>query len=356
LKNMASRTAVILFNLGGPDSPVSIRPFLFNFFTDPSIIRLPFFLRWPLAAWIAWSRSRKEAGTAYGLIGGKSQLPENTQAQAAALADTLGDKYRVFVCMRYWHPLTPEIVAQVKHYAPDKIILLPLYPQYSTTTTRSSLRTWRRAARGAGLNAPVSLVCCYPNDPGFIAASVKRIRKVYDAALAETRAQDLPPPRLLFSAHGLPVSIIRDGDPYEWQCEQTVQAIVDHLELSGIDWALCYQSRVGRQQWLGPSTVLELERAGLEGRPVLVYPLAFTQEHVETLAEIEIEYRHLAKRLGVPLFYRVPTVSTDRDFIEGLATLVKNAESQTGICPPDGKRLCPANFNRCCMQEEKAGV
>ena len=353
---MTSKTAVILFNLGGPDSAAAIRPFLFNFFTDPNIIRLPFFLRWPLAAWIAWSRSRKEAGASYALIGGKSPLLENTQAQATALADTLGDNYRVFVCMRYWHPLTPAVVAQVKQYAPDKVVLLPIYPQYSTTTTRSSLQTWRRAAQEAGLKAPSSLVCCYPMDPGFIAASVKRIRKVYDVALAESRAQNLSLPRLLFSAHGLPVSIVRDGDPYEWQCEQTVQAIVDHLELSGIDWALCYQSRVGRQQWLGPSTVLELERAALEGRPVLVYPLAFTQEHVETLGEIEIEYRHLAERLGVPLFYRVPTVSTDRDFIEGLSELVRNAESRAGVCPPDGQRLCPANFKRCCMQEQKAVV
>ncbi len=183
---MASKTAVILFNLGGPDSAAAIRPFLFNFFTDANIVRLPFFLRWPLAAWIAWSRSRREAAAAYNLIGGKSPLLENTQAQAVALSDALGDNHRVFVCMRYWHPLTDEVVAQVKQYAPDKIVLLPLYPQYSTTTTRSSLRTWQKAAKEAGLKTPLSLVCCYPTDEGFVGASVKRIRKVYDQALADS--------------------------------------------------------------------------------------------------------------------------------------------------------------------------
>jgi ferrochelatase len=149
---------------------------------------------------------------------------------------------------------------------------------------------------------------------------------------------------------------VRDGDPYAWQCEQTALAINDGLDIPGLDWTLCYQSRVGGQKWTGPTTPEELQRAAIEGRPLVVYPLAFTQEHVETLAEIEIEYRHLARRLGVPLFYRVPTVGTESAFIDGLAAMVRGAAGKSNLCPADGKRLCPSYFRRCCMQEEKSAV
>jgi ferrochelatase len=351
---MSGKTAVVLFNLGGPDSPQSIQPFLFNFFRDPNVVRLPAIFRWLLAWWISFSRSKGAAKSSYNLIGGRSPLLENTQAQQGALEAALGNGFRVFTCMRYWHPLTEAVVADVRAYAPDNIVLLPLYPQYSTTTTRSSLRTWKHAFGKP--EVPVSLVCCYPADAGFIAASVKLVKKVLDQARTEAKANNLPEPRLLFSAHGLPESIVRDGDPYAWQCEQTALAVNDSLNIPGLDWTLCYQSRVGRQKWTTPTTAEELQRAAIEGRPVVIYPLAFTQEHVETLAEIEIEYRHLAQRLGVPAFYRVPTVGTEPEFIASLAATVRGVAGKSTLCPTDGKRLCPSYFRRCCMQEEKTAV
>jgi len=349
------KTAVVLFNLGGPDSVGAIRPFLFNFFTDRNIIRLPFFLRWPLATLIAVRRSKREAGTSYGLIGGRSPLLDNTEAQRQALEKMLGDDYRVFISMRYWHPMAADVAPQVKAYTPDHVVLLPLYPQYSTTTTRSSYQAWQKAARDCGLASSTALVCCYPQDDGFISASVHLVGAAYDQALAAARSRSLPAPRVLFSAHGLPESIIADGDPYQWQCEQTMRAILERRAVPELDFVLCYQSRVGRQRWLGPSTEEEIRRAGLEGRPVVIYPLAFTQEHVETLAEIEIEYRHVAETAGVPLFLRVPTVGVDESFIAGLARMVRDAAGQTGIAPAGGVRICPSTQRRCCCIQDSKG-
>lgn len=321
------RKAVILFNLGGPDRAGSIKPFLFNFFMDKNIIRLPLPLRFFIAKRISIRRAKREAGESYGELEGKSPLLENTQAQADALQNRLGDDYRVFVCMRYWHPMADEVAAQVKEYRPDEIILLPLYPQFSTTTTRSSFQSWDKAARTAGLDAPSQKTCCYPFDRGFIKASADHIRALYKPGM-----------RLLLSAHGLPQSVIDDGDPYQWQCEQCAEKIVAELGVENLDWQICYQSRVGPMKWTRPSTEEALEKAAADNVPVLIYPHAFVSEHVETLVEIEIEYRELAEKLGVPGFTRVPTVMTHPDFIDGLAGLVKN---------PPGQKICPGSFRRC---------
>lgn len=350
---MKKRIAVVLFNLGGPDKPESIKPFLFNFFMDKNIIRLPLPLRFMIAKLISVRRTKNEAGTSYGLLGGASPLLENTQAQADALQQLLLTRedadYSVFICMRYWHPMAEDVVRKVKAWNPDRIVLLPLYPQYSTTTTRSSLQAWNRFAAEAGLDAPTALVCCYPEARGFVAASAAHIRKAYE----EMRAQhpDQKAPRLLFSAHGLPEDIIADGDPYQAQCEQSARAIVRACEIENLDWAICYQSRVGPKKWIGPSTGDELKRAGIDNVPVIIYPHAFVSEHVETLVEIEIEYRHEAEALGVPAFARVPTVGVDQAFIEELAQLVCGHARQGGIYPAGGVRVCPISSKRCCMSE-----
>jgi protoporphyrin/coproporphyrin ferrochelatase len=348
---MTQKVAVILFNLGGPDSPAAIAPFLYNFFSDKNIIRLPWLLRKILAFIIAFRRSRNEARKSYAPLGGRSPLLENTQAQAQALEKKLGGGYRVFVCMRYWHPMADKVAAQVKIYAPDKIILLPLYPQYSTTTSRSSLQTWRRAAHRAGLSAPEMMICCYPRQPGFIAASVEHIRKVWTEACNAATREGLSFPRLLFSAHGLPENIIRDGDPYQWQCEISAEAIAAAAGIARENHVLCYQSRVGRLKWIGPSTEDEIIRAGRDKVPVVVYPHAFVNEHVETLVEIEEEYRHLAEKSGVPLFYRVPTAGTDDKFIGVLADMVKQNIDKTGIGSAERTRICPAACCRCGMEQ-----
>lgn len=343
------KTAVVLFNLGGPDSHESIKPFLFNFFMDRNIIRLPLPFRFLLAKMISVRRSRKEAGTAYSRLGGRSPLLDNTKAQAQALQAQLGPDYSVHIAMRYWHPMAPETVESVKRQAPQSIVLLPLYPQFSTTTSGSSLESWQKAAKTAGLDIPTSMICCYPEDAGLTRAAAQLVREKYDAMI-----KDGYKPRLLFSAHGLPESIIRDGDPYQWQCERTAQAVVDALDIQGLDWQICYQSRVGPQKWLGPSTEEALRKAAADGVDVLVYPHAFVSEHVETLVEIEEEYRHLAHTIGIKGFERVPTVSVQAHFIGGLADMVRARVNDPKLAASCGGRICPTGFNQCPMGKKIA--
>lgn len=341
------KIAVVLFNLGGPDSKESIRPFLFNFFMDPNIVRLPAPFRLLLASYISVKRSLREAGKSYAALGNVSPLLQNSRAQAVALEKALNvtgrANFKTFVAMRYWHPLADQVANDVCNWYAEEIVLLPLYPQFSTTTTWSSLGVWNRALRKLGMAQPVSTICCYPFHEGFIRVSAENIRRVYEQALKDGHAS----PRLLLSAHGLPESIIRDGDPYQWQCEQSAAKIMEAVNIPGLDWTVCYQSRVGRQKWIGPSTEEELRRAARDKKSVIIYPHAFTQEHVETLVEIEVEYRHLAQEMGVPGFYRVPTVSTHPDFIRGLADLVTTHMDKTGVAADGGQRLCPAKFRRC---------
>lgn len=345
-----SKTAIILFNLGGPDSKAAIRPFLVNFFTDPNIIRLPYVLRWIIAQLIARRRSKKEAGFSYGELGNKSPLLANSQEQADALETALntnaGTEYKTFICMRYWHPMAEDIAAQVKSWNPDNIVLLPLYPQYSTTTTRSSYQAWKAACKKTKLDKPSNFVCCYPTENGFIHANASNVRDVYQKAQLETGLL----PRILFSAHGLPEDIVKDGDPYQWQVERTAEDIVKATGLENPDWQICFQSRVGPKKWLSPSTEDALHRAGKDGVPVIILPHAFTQEHVETLVEIEIEYRHVAEKLNVPGFYRVPTVGTHPDFIRGLADMVFSAPQSPEVASYVGTKICPDGFSQCAMK------
>jgi len=341
------RIAVVLFNLGGPDSPEAVRPFLFNLFNDPAIIRVPNPMRFMLASFISGRRA-KAAKAIYAEIGGKSPLLENTQAQALALESALageGMEAKVFIAMRYWHPMSAETAARVKEYAPDLVVLLPLYPQFSTTTTASSARVWDEAAKTVGLTAPTRLVCCYPTQAGFIDASAAVIRPLYE------KARNHGKPRVLFSAHGLPKKIVKAGDPYQWQCERTAESIAAALCIEDLDWVNCYQSRVGPMEWIGPSTDEEIRRAGQDGVPILVVPMAFVSEHSETLVEIEIEYRHLAKEVGVPWFGRVPTVGVEPAFIDGLAKLVRQSVTvPKPICAQNGGQICPAGFSGCPQQ------
>jgi protoporphyrin/coproporphyrin ferrochelatase len=341
---MAMRLAVVLFNLGGPDRPEAIEPFLFNLFNDPAIISLPAVLRWPLARVLARRRSRV-AREIYAHLGGGSPLLKLTAAQAQALEKTLrgrGLEARVFVCMRYWHPMSDATAAAVAAFRPDEIVLLPLYPQFSTTTTLSSLDAWRSAAARQGLRSRESPVCCYPTAPGWIAAEVRLVRAALDQAAA------MGTPRVLFSAHGLPKRVIKRGDPYQWQVEQTVAAIIAGLGVDKLDYSICYQSRVGPLEWIGPDTEAEIRRAGRDGAAVVMVPVAFVSEHSETLVELDIEYAKTAREAGVSGYVRVPTVGTSREFVDGLAGLVEDAlRRQTPIGPADGARICPATFGRC---------
>lgn len=342
------RLAVVLFNLGGPDGPQAIEPFLFNLFNDAAITQAPGPLRWMLAKFISRRRA-PEAREIYKNLGGKSPLLEETQAQADALARRLEDgaedgarEARVFIAMRYWHPMSEETVQAVKAFGPDKIVLLPLYPQYSTTTTASSLREWHAQAAAQDLKCPTRAICCYPADPGLIRGQAALI----GPALAEAKNHGRP--RILFSAHGLPKKIVARGDPYPWQVEQTARAIVEILDSPDLDWAVCYQSRIGPLQWIGPSIDEEILRAAGDRVPVVVVPVAFVSEHSETLVELDIQYRDMAHELKVPHYVRVPALGVQEDFIGGLAGLAEAAlDSEKALCQADGTRLCPAGYEKC---------
>lgn len=350
-----SKVAVVLFNLGGPDSKGAIKPFLMNFFMDKNIIGAPIPLRCFIAAYISSKRSKKEAAESYKLLGDKSPLLENSRAQGQMLESVLnegssGETFKVFVSMRYWHPMAAQVVREVRDWGADQIVFLPLYPQFSTTTTWSSLENWKKAADVAGYHPPSSMICCYPENRGFVEASAANIESVYKQVLADGHQA----PRVLFSAHGLPEKVIKSGDPYQWQCEQSAARIAEtlckRLGVSAVDWQICYQSRVGPLKWIGPSVEEALEKAAADKKAVVIYPHAFTQEHVETLVELDIEYRHMAEELKLPGYYRAQTVGTHEAYIEGMAALVREHFDRKGVCAEGGKRICPEAFGRCCMR------
>ena len=342
------RIAVVLFNLGGPDDAASVKPFLFNLFNDPAIIGLPGFLRTAVARLIS-SRRETSAQANYAMMdaGGGSPLLAETRRQAAALVAELGtalpgDEVRGFIAMRYWHPLTEAVAAEVAAFVPDEIVLLPLYPQFSTTTTQSSLQAWSKAYAGPGISRTV---CCYPQGDGWIAAQAEAVR----AKLAEAGEH---PVRVLFSAHGIPESLItKKGDPYQEQVEATCAAIAAHAGLADGAWAICYQSRVGPMKWLGPSTPEAIAAAARDGLGVVVAPVAFVSEHIETLVELDIEYAELAHGLGVSPYLRAPTAGVSPAFICMLAEAVVSALPRAGTAPfgpgcRSAWKACPAQCER----------
>ena len=340
------KLAVVLFNLGGPDSLAAVEPYLRNLFSDPAIISLPGIVRLPLARWIA-SRRAPVARKIYEHLGGGSPILPETEAQARALEAALkamGHEARCFIAMRCWHPFTAEAVAGVKAYQPERVVLLPLYPQFSTTTTESSLKEWSKLARQAGLRAPQHEVCCYPYEKGFVEAVIALL----EDALGKTKAGISY--RALFSAHGLPKRVVDRGDPYQWQVERTVDAIIAGTKSpQTLEYSICYQSRVGPLEWIGPATDAEIKRAGAEKKGLIVVPVAFVSEHSETLVELDIEYGRLARECGVPDYIRVPATRTHPAFIAGLARLVASAvTAKTPVNCADG-RICPAG--RTCGHE-----
>lgn len=339
---MSRRVAVMLFNLGGPDRPEAVRPFLFNLFNDPAIIGAPALVRTPLAALISRTRERM-ARANYDLMGGSSPLLRETQAQARALSEALNRQLgeaeaRVFVAMRYWKPFTQDAAAEVAAWGPDEVVLLPLYPQFSTTTTASSAKAWARAYRGPGRTRTV---CCYPLAPGLIEAHAERIKAAYAAAGSPM------PVRLLFSAHGLPEKVIAGGDPYQAQIEATAAAVAARLPALS-DWRVCYQSRVGPMKWLGPSTPEAIGAAVAEGLGVVISPIAFVSEHVETLVELDHEYAELARGAGCRAYVRAPALGVQEAFVGTLADAVSRALAEPdGAVWPASDWICPAAWSGC---------
>jgi ferrochelatase len=316
---------VVLFQLGGPDSLEAIEPFLYNLFSDPDIIDFPFArLARPTLARLIASRRARKVQEHYRSIGGKSPLRELTELQARALEQELGKMLdaRVFVAMRYWHPLTEQAVRQVRAHDCSELVLLPLYPQFSKTTTGSSLNEWHRHYRAAGAGTvPVKIIQHFFNDPVYLDALVERINEGLEK-FGPRRGASSRNVWLVFSAHGVPKSVIQAGDPYQMQVEATAALVMQrggwpnpHL--------ICYQSRVGPGQWLRPSLDEVLHAlAAPRAERVLVIPISFVSDHVETLNEIDIEARGLAERLGVPKFEVMPALNTSPKFIQALANLV----------------------------------
>lgn len=317
---MRTRTAVVLLNLGGPDSLDAVEPFLCNLFSDPDIIKLPlgFLLQKPVARLIARRRA-PEARHNYAAIGGKSPLLDNTRKQAAALSAALrahGD-YDVHVCMRYWHPLSDAVVAELKTKKYKRVLLVPLYPQYSNTTTGSSVNEFRRACARAGYHPEMRLVREWPTLPDYLAAIVA------DIETAARRLPDNDPERieLLFSAHGLPKKLVARGDPYQHQIEATYGAL--RARLNWPHTTLCYQSRVGPLEWLRPYTEDVIKQKAAAGcRQMLVYPIAFVSDHSETLYELNIQYGALAKQAGIAHYRVVPALNDHPLLVRALTDLV----------------------------------
>jgi ferrochelatase len=313
-------TGIVLFQLGGPDTLDAIQPFLFNLFCDPDIIDFPFARigRRPLAKLIAATRAKKVQHH-YSVIGGGSPIRKFTELQARALESRLrshGLNARCFVAMRYWHPFTAEAVQKLEQAGCDEVVLLPLYPHFSSTTTGSSLNEWNRRFCG-GL--PVHVVESFYRDKMYLESLIEKI----DEALSRFSAPDRP--EIVFSAHSLPQSIIDNGDPYQSQIEETVQLL---MQRGG--WPnhhrLCYQSKVGASKWLQPSLNRTLrELADEHIREVCIVPISFVSDHVETLGEIDHEARELAGNLGIRQFEMSAGLNDSPKFIDALARLVLRA-------------------------------
>ena len=332
------RRAVILFNLGGPDKLESVEPFLFNLFNDPAIISIPSLFRYPLAKLIS-KRRTPIAKNIYKEIGNKSPILELTRRQAKSLEENLLKKgdYRCFVVMRCWHPRASDVIKKVKEYNPEEITLLPLYPQFSATTSGSSINEWNKLCEKENYNIKTKTICCYPTEDNFIVSHVSLIKKT----LSTVKDRNL---KLIFSAHGLPESKIKKGDPYQWHVEETVKEIMLKLKSENFDYVISYQSRVGSMKWIGPSTDAEIIKYSKKKKGIIIVPVAFVSEHSETLVELDIEYKKMAEKNGCIFYKRVPALGREENFIKGLAHLVLQRQTRGDFV---SSIMCPNKFVKC---------
>jgi len=317
---LTRRIGVVLFQLGGPDTLEAIEPFLFNLFCDPDIIDFPFARigRKPLAKLISSTRARKVQHH-YAVIGGGSPIRRFTEQQARALQLKLAEAgldARCFVAMRYWHPFTAEAIEQLRAARCDEVVLLPLYPQYSSTTTGSSLNEWKRLFRD---DLPLAIIENFHRHELYLQALSERV----DEALA--RFPDPNDPEIVFSAHSVPVTLIENGDPYQQQIEETVEVLMQYGGWPN-PYQLCYQSKVGASKWLQPSLHRTLrDLSARRVHEVCVVPISFVSDHVETLGEIDHEAREEAGRLGFRQFEMTLGLNDSPTFIAALADLVQKA-------------------------------
>lgn len=314
---MSERPAigVLLLNLGGPADRAGVAPFLRSLLADPEVVPAPWPVRPLLATWVAWRRAPHTAAH-YDAIGG-SPLGAQTQAQVQALAATLGDRFCVDYAFRHSPPATAAAVAALRARGVQRLIALPLYPQHSWTTTRSALTELRRAAADSKLE--LAEVFSFPDDGDFVAAWADAIRPLLD-----------PECHVVFSAHGIPQSIVRRGDPYVDEVKRTAQALAAALPADA-RWSLAFQSRLGPVEWTRPYLVDEVARLGAAGvRRLVVVPISFVCENLETRYELDIELGELARSAGIASFKRAPTPGVHDAFIRGLARLTREAVQRAG--------------------------
>ena len=332
------KKAVILFNLGGPDKLESVEPFLFNLFNDPAIISIPSIFRYPLAK-ILSKRRAPIAKNIYKEIGNKSPIFELTQEQAKSLENSSSKKgdYKCFVVMRCWNPRAFDVIKKVREYNPEEIILLPLYPQFSASTSGSSINEWKDLCKKENYKVKIKTICCYPTESNFIASHVSLIKKT----LQNINNNNF---KLIFSAHGLPESKIKKGDPYQWHVEETVKAIMSKLQTENLNYVISYQSRVGPMKWIGPSTDSEIIKYSKEKKGIVIIPVAFVSEHSETLVELDIEYKKLAEKNGCSFYKRVPALGIEENFIKGLTELVLRPETIGNFV---SSIMCPNKYVKC---------
>lgn len=319
------RVGVLLLNLGGPDELEDVRPFLYNLFSDPEIIRLPFsWLQSPLAWLISTLRAKKSQDN-YRQIGGGSPLRQITQSQAEALQADLqskGQEANIYIGMRYWHPFTEEAIARIKRDRIDQLVILPLYPQFSISTSGSSFRLleqiWQEDP--ALDRIEYTVIPSWYNQPQYLEAMAQLIAQELEQCPNPDSAH------IFFSAHGVPVSYVTEaGDPYQREIEDCTALIMQTLNRPN-PHTLAYQSRVGPVEWLQPYTEDALKELGEQGvENLLVVPISFVSEHIETLQEIDMEYREIAEEAGIHNFQRVPALNTHPVFIDSLSTLVTEA-------------------------------
>jgi len=310
------KIAVVLLNLGGPDSLEAVQPFLENLFNDPDIFRLPF--QKSLARFISKKRAPK-VEKEYELIGGKSPINEWTEKQRLMLENKLrssANDVDVLIAMRYWKPLTQEVVTVVETGNYDKVIMLPLYPHYSISTTGSSFNEWKRFYKGD--KSKLIYVDSYQTHPLYIKAINERI----DESLLRFSVEVRKDVQLVFSAHGTPVSYLKKGDPYSFQIKETIEAVMK-LRNNSHDYHQCFQSKVGPARWLEPATDTMIEELAAKGRKhLLIIPISFVSDHVETSFELDIEYRHTADKVGIENYIVMTGLNDSQTFVNALYSLV----------------------------------
>ena len=311
-------SAVVLFNLGGPDSIEVIEPFLYNLFCDPDIFNLPFGQM--LFAKLISSRRAPKVAEEYKLIGGKSPINEWTEKQRSMLEDSLRRNVNgidVYTAMRYWNPLTKEVAANVESKNYDKIILLPLYPHYSITTTGSSFNEWKRHYKGNKSKL------IFVNDYYFHPKYLETINQRIDETILRFPEKVRNEIQIVFSAHGTPISLVKKGDPYSKHIKQTVEAVMK-LRKHSHNHHLCFQSEVGPMKWLEPATNTMIEELALQNKKnLLIVPISFVSDHVETLFELDIEYRHVAEKAGIENYIVMKGLNDSQLFIDALSEIVK---------------------------------